>query len=217
MFKKILLLSALLLAASPQTTAMVTLETFSPYNNITRSKNIYSTHKEGTSKSNRQTDNKNNLSLRANLLRWATTTPDIGIEWRINPLFGIQISGSWRPWKWDNKKRHYALWEISPEARYYMIKNKNAYIGVIYKIGEFNYKLSETGTQGNIMGGGITGGYQLKLNDVLSLDFNLGLGYLHTDYERYSVTNGICVRKEKDTKNWWGPVSTGITLVWKMF
>lgn len=215
MLKKSLLLSVLLLAVSSHTTARITSETVSPYNN--RSENIYSTQKEITSKSNRQTDNKNNLSLRANLLRWATTTPDIGIEWKINPLFGIQINGSWGPWKWDNKNRHYALWEISPEVRYYIKKNKNAYIGVIYKIGEFNYKLSETGTQGKIMGGGITGGYKLKLNDVLSLDFSLGLGYLYTDYEKYSVTNGICICKEKGTKNWWGPVSAGVTLVWKIF
>ena len=32
------------------------------------------------------------------------------------------------------------------------------------------------------MGGGITAGYQLRLNKALDLDFNLGLGYLNADY-----------------------------------
>ncbi|WP_143240861.1 DUF3575 domain-containing protein, partial [Barnesiella sp. An22] len=35
------------------------------------------------------------LSLRANLLRWATLTPDLGIEWRIAPAWGLMVNGSW--------------------------------------------------------------------------------------------------------------------------
>ena len=35
------------------------------------------------------------FSLRANLLRWATLTPDLGIEWRISRLWGILVHGSW--------------------------------------------------------------------------------------------------------------------------
>ena len=34
------------------------------------------------------------LSLRANLLRWATLTPDLGLEWRICPSWGIAVNGS---------------------------------------------------------------------------------------------------------------------------
>ena len=40
------------------------------------------------------------------------------------------------------------------------------------------------------MGGGITGGYQLRLNDALSLDFNLAVGCLHAGYEKYEVIDG---------------------------
>ena len=55
------------------------------------------------------------FSLRANLLRWVTLTPDLGIEWRINRLWGILVHGSWTSWSWSNKDRRYALWEVSPE------------------------------------------------------------------------------------------------------
>ena len=34
------------------------------------------------------------LSLRANLLRWATLTPDLGIEWRVHPSWSILVNGS---------------------------------------------------------------------------------------------------------------------------
>ena len=157
------------------------------------------------------------LSLRANLLRWVTLTPDLGLEWRINPSWGIAVNGSWTSWSWSDKDRRYALWDVAPEVRYYMGEKKVWYLGAMFKAGQFNYKLSETGKQGDLMGGGITGGYQLRLNKALALDFNIGLGYLNADYEKYEVIDGVRVRCGNETKNWCGPINAGVTLVWKLF
>ena len=157
------------------------------------------------------------LSLRANLLRWATLTPDLGVEWRICPSWGIAVNGSWTSWSWSDKDRRYALWEVAPEVRYYMGEKKAWHLGAMFKAGQFNYKLSETGKQGDLMGGGITAGYQLRLNKALDLDFNLGLGYLNADFEKYEVIDGVRVRRGNETKDWWGPINAGVTLVWKLF
>ena len=157
------------------------------------------------------------LSLRANLLRWATLTPDLGLEWRICPSWGIAVNGSWTSWSWSDKDRRYALWEVAPEVRYYMGEKKVWYLGAMFKAGQFNYKLSETGKQGDLMGGGITTGYQLQLSKALDLDFNLGLGYLNVDFEKYEVIDGVRVRRGNETKDWYGPINAGVTLVWKLF
>ena len=157
------------------------------------------------------------LSMHANLLRWATLTPDLGVEWRICPSWGIAVNGSWTSWSWNDKDRRYALWEVAPEVRYYMGEKKAWYLGALFKAGQFNYKLSETGKQGDLMGGGITAGHQLRLNKALALDFNLGLGYLNADYEKYEVIDGVRVRHGNETKDWWGPINAGVTLVWKLF
>ena len=156
------------------------------------------------------------LSLRANLLRWATLTPDLGLEWRICPSWGIAVNGSWTSWSWSDKDRRYALWEVAPEVRYYMGEKKAWHLGAMFKAGQFNYKLSETGKQGDLMGGGITTGYQLRLNKALDLDFNLGLGYLNVDFEKYEVIDGVRVRRGNETKDWYGPINAGVTLVWKL-
>lgn len=161
--------------------------------------------------------NDHHLSLRANLLRWATLIPDLGLEWRICPSWGIAVNGSWTSWSWSDKDRRYALWEVAPEVRYYMGEKKAWYLGAMFKAGQFNYKLSETGKQGDLMGGGITAGYQLRLNKALDLDFNLGLGYLNVDFEKYEVIDGVRVRCGNETKNWCGPINAGVTLVWKLF
>ena len=157
------------------------------------------------------------LFLRANLLRWATLTPDLGLEWRICPSWGIAVNGSWTSWTWSDKDRRYALWEVAPEIRYYMGEKKAWYLGAMFKAGQFNYKISETGKQGDLMGGGITTGYQLRLNKALNLDFNLGMGYLNADFEKYEVIDGVRVRCGNETKNWCGPINAGVTLVWKLF
>ena len=161
--------------------------------------------------------NDTEISLRANLLRWATLTPDLGVEWRICPSWGIAVNGSWTSWSWNDKDRRYALWEVAPEIRYYMGEKKAWYLGAMFKAGQFNYKISETGKQGDLMGGGITTGYQLRLNKALALDFNLGLGYLNADFEKYEVIDGVRVRCGNETKNWCGPINAGVTLVWKLF
>ena len=157
------------------------------------------------------------LSLRANLLRWATLTPDLGLEWRICPSWGIAVNGSWTSWTWSDKDHRYALWEVAPEVRYYMGEKKAWYLGAMFKAGQFNYKFSEAGKQGDLMGGGITAGYQLRLNKALALDFNLGLGYLNADFEKYEVIDGVRVRRGNETKDWCGPINAGVTLVWKLF
>ena len=161
--------------------------------------------------------NDHHLSLRANLLRWATLTPDLGLEWRICPSWGIAVNGSWTSWSWSDKDRRYALWEVAPEVRYYMGEKKAWYLGAMFKAGQFNYKFSEAGKQGDLMGGGITAGYQLRLNKALALDFNLGLGYLNADFEKYEVIDGVRVRCGDETKDWCGPINAGVTLVWKLF
>ena len=157
------------------------------------------------------------LSLRANLLRWTTLTPDLGLEWRICPSWGIAVNGSWTYWTRSDKDRRYALWEVAPGVRYYMGEKKAWYLGAMFKAGQFNYKLSETGKQGDLMGGGITAGYQLRLNKALALDFNLGLGYLNVDFEKYEVIDDVRVRRGNETKDWYGPINAGVTLVWKLF
>ena len=54
-------------------------------------------------------------------------------------------------------------------------------------------------------------------NKALALDFNLGLGYLNADFEKYEVIDGVRVRRGNETKDWWGPINAGVTLVWKLF
>lgn len=157
------------------------------------------------------------LHLRANLLRWVTLTPDLGIEWRITTKWAVMVNGSYTSWCWDSKNRRYALWEVVPEVRRYLGPRNQWYVGAMFKAGSFNCKFSEIGKQGDILGGGITSGYMLPLGKRLSLDFGLGLGYIHAQYERYRLIDNVRVRQGNGSGNWYGPVSVGVTLVGNPF
>lgn len=157
-----------------------------------------------------------NLSLRTNLLHWAMLTRNIGVEWRISPGMGLMINGAYNSicpkpaWR-------YALWEVSPEFRWYMGSTRRWYLGIMGKAGQFNYKFNCPGKQGEIFGGGLSVGYQLFLSNALSMDFGLGFGYLLADYEEYDVIDGESIRTGTFTKNYIGPINAGISLVWKIF
>lgn len=157
------------------------------------------------------------IDLRANLLRWATLTPDFGIEWHVSERFSILAHGSWTSWSWNDKDRRYALWEVLPEGRLYLGKNNRGYIGAYGHYGDFNYKFTDTGRQGTVKGGGIKGGYVFRLNKALSLDLSIGIGGLNVDYDKYYLYDGTRVRLEHDNKNYWGVTHAGVTLVWNIF
>lgn len=152
------------------------------------------------------------IALRANLLRWATLTPDLGIEWLISYRWSALVTGTCGSWSWDSKNRKYAVWEVAPEVRYHF--NDRVYIGAQYKAGTFNYKFAYTGRQGNIMGGGVTFGYQLPLGSHFAIDFTAAVGCLHVDYEKYYVDGINLIRSDRGVTNWWGPTSLGVTLVY---
>ena len=158
------------------------------------------------------------LSLRANLLRWATLTPDLGIEWYATPHISILLNASWTSWSWKDKDRRYALWNLSPEVRHYLGTARHGYLGLMYHTGEFNYKLTSTGRQGSYHGGGITGGYLWMFRPSWGIDFHLSAGYTRAEYDTYTLApTGIRIYKEHNaSRNYWGINSAAITLIWKI-
>ncbi len=154
------------------------------------------------------------IGLRTNLFRWATITPDLGIEWRIDKHWSVSMDASYSNWTWKKGYKHYGLWEIAPQARYYLGANNNWYAGIQVKGGQYNYKSSEIGHQGSFIGAGAIGGYKINLNRSFAIDFSLGLGYIYARNENYTWVDNVNVRKNIEDKHWWGPTSLGVSVIW---
>lgn len=157
------------------------------------------------------------FSLRTNLLYWAVGTPNLGFEWRASSSIGILVNGAFSHWIWSDRNRQHRTWMVQPELRWYMGDMRRWFAGIEMHAGEFNFKFGDKGHQGNVIGGGLTGGYRLGLSNVFDLDFSLGLGYTHiSQYETYRKESDAMIRQErKDDKNFWGPTQAGVSLIWK--
>jgi len=155
------------------------------------------------------------FNLRTNLLYWAAATPNIGLQWRITPSYGIKIDGGYSKWEYNGENKIQKLWFINPEVRRYMLENKRFYMGLGATLGEYNLKLGSTGYQGSVYGGALTVGYQLSMGRHFSCDFNIGLGAAHLTYDTFGVIDGVRVFKAKKvSKTIFGPTQIGVSLIW---
>ena len=154
------------------------------------------------------------LALRTNLLQWATLTPNIGLEWRIDRNWSVEANAAYTYWSWSSGDRRYSVLDLSPEVRRYLGAARRGYIGLMGQFGNFNYKFSQTGKQGDFYGVGVVGGYQLPVGRCLTLDFGAGIGYVRTDYDKYRRIAGYNVRAGSGTKNYFGLNRLTVGLVW---
>ena len=170
----------------------------------------------------RETEKPYRFAVRTNLLYDVLLLPTLGVEWRINEHIGIKLDGSLAWWGGSSGKVQ-KMWLVNPEVRRDLWGKKRFYAVISGSYGEYNlYKYmlggivsKDTGYQGKLWNVGLTVGYQLYLSCGFSIDFNLGLGYTHSEYDSFGMTDGIRVYKERNrTKNLWGPTQAGISLVW---
>ena len=162
------------------------------------------------------------FAVRTNLLYDASLLPSLGVEWRINESVGVKLDGALSRWGTEHGKVQ-KIWMLNPEVRWYLLHDKRFYLGVSGNYGEYNvyeYPIGnllrdDTGYQGKAWNAGLTLGYQLPLCRHFAIDFNLGLGYTHSDYDSFGIERGTRVFKGRDcSKSIWGPTQAGINFVW---
>ena len=158
------------------------------------------------------------FSLRTNLLYWLGGTPNLGIEWQPSRNVGILVNGGYAPFASNDWEHNLGGWFVSPEVRWYVGEAKHWFVGAQFLASDYNVKLGKTGHQGNMLSGGITGGYKLPLSKCLDMDFSVGLGYGHFKYDTYRrADNGYNVFTGKGiTKNSFIPTQLGVSLIWKI-
>ncbi|GHU79450.1 hypothetical protein FACS1894145_3630 [Bacteroidia bacterium] len=170
-----------------------------------------------------ETHNCASLQIRTNLLYWAVATPNLGVEWKPSGNLGILVNGAFSHWIWSGEGKHHRTWLVQPEVRYYFPKHSISqrygmfYAGIEGHAAEFNFKFGDTGYQGDAVGGGITGGYKLRISKVFDLDFSLGLGYTQLKYDTYYRSRDVMVLKEGGLKkNVFAPTQAGVSLIFKL-
>jgi hypothetical protein len=171
------------------------------------------------------------VELKTNLLYLATSTPNIGVEWKMNRHYTASLMAAYNPFRFAqyadangntvNPKLHH--WLASAETRYWFCESFLGWnVGINVFGGEYNAggirfipALKERRYKGWATGAGLTVGYQFPLSMRWSLDFSAGLGYLYTRYNRYSCY-ACGDRQGQYKRNYLGPTKAAISLVYSL-
>lgn len=162
--------------------------------------------------------------LKTNLFYAATTSINLGAEFRIDDKKTWTLPLGYNPWTFsDNKKMKH--WLVQPEFRFWSCEAFNGfYWGIHAHGGEYNIgglklpfgmfpTLEEHRYQGYFYGGGLGIGYQWILNNHWNLELGLGAGYTRFEYDKYRCEH--CGEKIKTGgSNYFGPDRIALSLIY---
>lgn len=165
-----------------------------------------------------------NIALKTNVLYWATTTPNLGLEASMGRKHSVQLFYGLNPWKSTGGQtlRH---WVLQPEYRYWFCESFNGwFLGAHLMGGEFNAgdvelpfhvlpDLKDHRYQGWYVGGGVTVGYQWMISRHWNFEASLGLGYDYIKYDKFKC--GVCgERVQSSDAHYWGPTKAALSFLY---
>lgn len=160
-------------------------------------------------------------AVKTNLLYWATTTPNLALEFGLGKRTTLEVGGTYNPFTFkDNAK--FKHWMVQPEFRLWNCQRFNrGFWGIHLMGGEFNVgnidlpfklipALKTHRYEGWAVGGGVSYGYDWYLSPRWNMEATIGVGYLYLDMKRYECAKcGDFLGKE--TKNYFGPTKFGLS------
>ena len=165
-------------------------------------------------------------ALKTNLISDAVTSPNIGLEFKMAPKWTFDISGQVNFWNIHNRRwRH---WMVQPEARVWFCEAFQGsfwglhLIGGQFNIGNIKNNIKFLGSdfsnlthhryQGWGAGAGIGYGYDWILAKHWNLEFEVGVGWIYTRFDKYPCTEcGTAIAKDKP-HNYFGPTKLSLAI-----
>ena len=161
------------------------------------------------------------LAVKNNLLYDMALAPNIEVEIPLGKRWSLNTEYKC-PW-WLNSEHDfcYQLLSGGMEGRYWLGNRQKHnrltghFIGLYAEGGIYDFQLQGDGYQGKYYGAaGVTYGYARQLALHFSLEFSLGIGYLTTEYKKYTPYEGDIIWTNSGRYNFIGPTKAKISLVW---
>lgn len=168
------------------------------------------------------------VGVRTNMLMDAVMIPNIGLDVYLAPNWSIGLNWAYSWWKRDKTSFYWRAYGGDLHADYWFRKPDNLkwtghHVGVYANLLTWDFGSGNTGYQAPkwVYGGGISYGYALQVRKHLSIDFGLGLGFLHGKQHKYNPGDKAIYGDKyfiQNTKklNWFGPTKLEVSLIWKI-
>lgn len=166
------------------------------------------------------------IGLKTNALYWATSTPNLGLEFAVGKRFTIAVDGGYNPWTFDkdaevNRKFKHLL--VGPEVRYWFCDAfQGHFIGLNARYSLYNISAvkipfvdgsSDRRYQGWAAGAGVTYGYSWIIGKRWNMEATFGYGWWYTVYDRYE--NSKCgLFQETCPDNFFAPTRIGLSFIY---
>ena len=165
------------------------------------------------------------VALKTNAAYDAAALLNLGVEYAWNGQWSAELSGVYNPFKFKNGKQ----WQMAfaqPEVRYWFGEAfRGHFVGIHAQAGTFDAGninlpfnlasgLKDYSYQGWFAGAGIAYGYALPLAKHWNAEFEIGIGYAYSRYDKFEC-EGCGQKVEKDkSHNYFGPTKAAISLVY---
>ncbi|WP_297907514.1 DUF3575 domain-containing protein [uncultured Parabacteroides sp.] len=164
------------------------------------------------------------VGIKTNALYWSTTTPNLGLEFRLARHWSLDLEAGLNPFssKRDDGSfgRSIKHFRLHPEARYWFCEAFDGhFLGLhvpylIYNVSDIKWLGTENGRhQGWGTGAGISYGYSWVLGRNWNVEASLGVGYLYLESEKYPCAN--CGTKTGTAKkHYFGPTQAAVSAIY---
>ena len=151
------------------------------------------------------------------------TSPNLGVELKLSERFTLEAGFHYNPFPAGGDRR-WKHWFVQPELRYWMCQLRRTFLRgkpdvrrvqrskARLPFGLFKGIRSER-YEGDFTGVGISYGYHFILSPRWGLETSIGVGFLHTGYERYRCSH-CGERTGSGNRNLVAPTKAAISIVY---
>lgn len=158
------------------------------------------------------------FGLRTNVLGWLSCgTINAGVEYQFKQHVSIDLDVYANPFVFGNQRRatHFSS---SLAANFFFCEAiQGSYLGIHGRYCNYDAGMNVYNYDGMSIGGGIHYGYLLPLNQHWGMDFTIGVGYTHYEYdlEAREYATGDHEMFGNKTENHWGITRLGVSFLYK--
>lgn len=163
------------------------------------------------------------VGIKTNLISDAVTSPNLGVEFKMASRWTMDISGQMNAW--NIHERRWRHWLAMPEVRLWFCEAFQGsfwalhVLGGQYNVGNIDTNVKFLGSNFSEMkthrfegwgaGAGIGYGYAWILGKHWNLEFEVGVGWIYTQFDKYPC--GVCGTKEgSGHHNYFGPTKLSL-------
>ena len=160
------------------------------------------------------------FALKTNVLYAATTTINLGVEFRLNNQLTLDIVGGWNPFTFDSNAG-LSHWMIQPTFRYW---TREPFVGdffglslmyINFNVGNIQLPFGMTPGldnhrfRGNAYSVSLQYGHQWRLSPRWGIESTINVGHIFFDYEVIGIRT-----RNKGAIHYFGPTNASLSLIY---